>query len=61
MTIWMLPGFSCRGLVAVLVKYIEDEAERRWLFRLSAMIPRILPRQGNLRNSCDIVRIKLSI
>jgi len=29
MTIWMLPGFSCRDLVAVLVKYIEDEAERR--------------------------------
>jgi hypothetical protein len=24
----MLPGFSCRDLVAVLVKYIEDGAER---------------------------------
>jgi len=29
MTIWMLPGFSCRDLVAVLVKYIEDGAERQ--------------------------------
>jgi hypothetical protein len=29
MTSWMLPGFSCRGLVAVLVKYFEDGVERR--------------------------------
>jgi len=25
----MLPGFSCRDLVAILIKYIEDAAERR--------------------------------
>jgi hypothetical protein len=25
---WVLPGSSCRDLVAVLVDYIEDEAER---------------------------------
>jgi hypothetical protein len=28
MTSWLLPGFSCRDLVAVLVKYLEDEMER---------------------------------
>ena len=26
---WELPGFSCRDLVAVLVRYDEDGAERR--------------------------------
>jgi hypothetical protein len=25
-TTWMLPGFSCRGLVAVLINYNEEEA-----------------------------------
>jgi hypothetical protein len=30
MNIWVLPGFSCKDLVAVLVKYVEDGAER-WL------------------------------
>jgi hypothetical protein len=29
MTSWMLPGFSCRDLVAVLVKYFADGVERR--------------------------------
>ena len=29
-TSWMLPGFSCRALVAVLIKYNEDGAEQ-WL------------------------------
>jgi hypothetical protein len=29
MTICMLPGFYCRDLAEVLVKYIEDGAERR--------------------------------
>jgi hypothetical protein len=28
MNIWVLSGFSCRDLVAVLVKYKEDGAER---------------------------------
>jgi hypothetical protein len=26
---WILPGFSCRDLVAVLIKYNEEGAERR--------------------------------
>jgi hypothetical protein len=29
MGIWMLPGFSCRDLVAVLVSYNEEGVERR--------------------------------
>jgi hypothetical protein len=29
MTTRMLLGFSCRNLVAVLINYIEDRAERR--------------------------------
>jgi hypothetical protein len=28
-TAWMLPGFSCKDLLAVLIKYNEDGAERR--------------------------------
>jgi len=28
-TTWMLPGFSCRDLVAVLIKYNEDGAKRQ--------------------------------
>jgi hypothetical protein len=37
-TTWMLPGFSCRDLLAVLVKYTEDGAETDGsLFRLSAI------------------------
>jgi len=38
MNIWVLPGFSCKDLVAVLVKYVEDGAERRLLVR-SAYLP----------------------
>jgi hypothetical protein len=38
MNIWELPGFSCRDLVAVLVKYNEDGAERR-LVICSAYLP----------------------
>ena len=37
-TTWMLPGFACRDLVAVLIKYIEDGAERR-LAACSAYLP----------------------
>jgi len=33
MNVWVLPGFSCRDLVTVLVKYIEDGAERRLVVR----------------------------
>jgi hypothetical protein len=35
----MIPGFSCREVVAVLVKYIEDGTERQLvvLFRLFAI------------------------
>jgi hypothetical protein len=37
MTIWVLPGFSCRNLVTALVKYVENGAERLLIvFRLSA-------------------------
>jgi hypothetical protein len=38
MTSWMLPGFSCRDLVAVLVMYLEGEMERR-LVMCSAYLP----------------------
>jgi hypothetical protein len=38
MNIWELPGFSCRDLVAVLVRYDEDRAERR-LVICSAYLP----------------------
>jgi len=35
---WELPGFSCRDLIAILIKYIEDGAERR-LVACSAYLP----------------------
>jgi hypothetical protein len=35
---WMMPGFSCKDLVAVLVKYIEDGAER-WVAVCSTYLP----------------------
>jgi hypothetical protein len=38
MTTWLLPGFSCRGLVAVLINYNEDGAKRR-LVVCSAYLP----------------------
>jgi hypothetical protein len=38
MNMWVLPGFSCRDLVVVLVKYIEDGEERR-LAVCSAYLP----------------------
>ena len=34
----MLPGFSCRDVVAVLAKYTEDRAER-WFVICSAYLP----------------------
>jgi hypothetical protein len=37
-TAWMLSGFSCRDLVAVLIKYNEEGAERR-LVVCSAYLP----------------------
>ena len=37
-TAWMLPGFSCRDLAAVLIKYNEDGAER-WLVVCAAHLP----------------------
>jgi hypothetical protein len=57
----MQPGFSCRDLVAVLIKYDEDGEQR--LVVCSANLPydsEDPPRQRNL-NSCDIVKIKTSI
>jgi hypothetical protein len=58
----MLPGFSYRDLVAVLINYNEN-GPGRCLFALfiCPMILRILPSQRNLRNSCIIVRMKTSI
>jgi hypothetical protein len=38
MNIWMLPGFSCRDLVASLINYNEGEEERR-LVVCSAYLP----------------------
>jgi hypothetical protein len=63
MTSWMLPEFSCRDLVAVLVKYFEDRVENGWwsVLLIFSMIPRILLLQKNLRNSCIIVRKIISI
>jgi hypothetical protein len=37
-TAWMLPGFSCRNLVAVLINYNEEGVERRVVVR-SAYLP----------------------
>jgi hypothetical protein len=61
-TDWILPGFSRRDLVAVLINYNEDGAEGGWLSVLHAcpMILRILPHQSNWKNSCNIVRVKTS-
>ena len=36
-TAWMLPGFSCRDFIAVLIKYNEDGAG--WLVVCSACLP----------------------
>jgi hypothetical protein len=38
MDIWMLPGISCRDLAEVLVKYNEEEVERR-LVLCTAYLP----------------------
>jgi hypothetical protein len=38
MNTWMLPGFSCRDLVAVLVMCMEDGVERRSVV-FSAYLP----------------------
>jgi hypothetical protein len=56
-TTWMLPGFSCRDLVAVLIKYNEDGAEdssepslsdhRHILFTLQGSVPVRLIRNTN--------------
>jgi hypothetical protein len=56
--VWVLPGFSCRDLVAVLVKYIEDGTERR-LVVCSAYLPydsKDPPCQGSWRTLCGTVR-----
>ena len=55
---WVMPDLSCRDLVAILMKNIEDGAERRPVSALPIcrMIPRILPRHDRWRNSCDTVR-----
>jgi len=58
---WVLPGLSCRDLVAILIKYIEDGAERR-LDVFSAYLPYDYEDpspQGRWRNSCDTVRMRI--
>ena len=60
---WMLPGFSCRDLVAVLIKYDEEGVERR-LVVCSAYLPydsEDPPPSKELRNSCDAAKMKTSI
>jgi len=42
-TTWMLPGFSCRDLVAVLVKYNKCGQEDGWLF-VPHICPIVVPR-----------------
>jgi hypothetical protein len=53
MDIWMLPGYSCRDLVAVLVNYNEEGWRSDWLsvLLIFPMIPRTLTRPGSWRNS----------
>jgi hypothetical protein len=59
MNVWVLPGFSCRDLVAILVKYNENGAEKQLsLLHICPITPRILPRRGSWRNSCAIVRVR---
>jgi len=45
MNIWMLPGFSSRDFVAVLINYNEGETERR-LVVCSADLPYDSPEKG---------------
>jgi len=62
-TVWMLPGFSCRDLVAVLIKYNKDGAERR-LVVCSAYLPydsEDPPLSKELEELCNIVKMKISI
>jgi hypothetical protein len=62
MNIWELPGFSCRDLLAVIVRYNEDGAERQLVVCL-AYLPydsEDPPRLGSWRNSCDNVKMKTS-
>jgi hypothetical protein len=63
MNIWMLPGVSYRDLVAVLINYNEDEAERR-LVVCSAYLfydYKNPPQQRSVRCSCVTVKKKNSI
>ena len=62
MSLWALPGFTCRDLVAFLVRYFENWAEKS-LVACSAYLPYDSddpPHQEGWRNSCDIVRKKIS-
>jgi hypothetical protein len=53
-TAWMLPGFSCRDLVAVLIKYKEG-AERR-LVVCSAYLPYDSEDPPSSKKSEELVR-----
>ena len=63
MNIWVVLGFSCRDLVAALVKYKVVGQKDGWLsvLLICHMILRILPRLGSWRNLCDIVKMKISV
>jgi len=63
-TAWMLPGFSYRDLVAVLIKYNEEGAERHlvvYVLHTYPMIPKISLRLKSLRISCTFVKKRTSI
>ena len=62
MNIWELPGFSCRDLVAVLVTYEVDGAEKR-LVVCSVYLPYDSddpPHLGSFRNASNTAVKKIS-
>jgi hypothetical protein len=61
MKVWLLPGFSCRYLVAFLVKYVDDGAERRLVVCSAYLSYDSEDPEGDLRNLCGNVRMKISI
>jgi hypothetical protein len=58
-TTWMLPGFSCRDLVAVLIKYKGRGVQRR-LVVCCLYLPYDSEDPPLSKNSCNIVSMKIS-
>ena len=58
MNLWVLPDFSCRYMVAVLVKYYEEGQREEWYsaLRICHMTPRTLLPLRSWRTLCDTVR-----